>query len=364
MRPLRVMRAMIAFVARLRLWTALAAAFAFNLRPFGLSMKTWCAPGFNCHGCPAASTACPIGVLAFSSAVRAWPAAAIGWLLVIGAAVGRLMCGYACPVGLAQECMHRVPGPKLRAPRWLRYGKYLVLALLVAVLPFALGFHVEGLLVLDKPRVDKAAEGLSVVVPVRNPTTEPVRGVDLVATWRGADGTELEAIPQRLDLTVPPGGRMDLPAFTVPNRLEEGELLVTSPQASVRQEPPLYAYVCSVCPVGTAEASIPNGTWTGAWLARTWPRLVILTGVLVACWLVSRFFCRALCPLGACYALTTPFALFRMKLDTAKCVDCGACTKACPVELDVPREIGGPECIACGDCTKACPGQGLTRGIR
>ena len=48
-------------------------------------------------------------------------------------------------------------------------------------------------------------------------------------------------------------------------------------------------------------------------------------------------------------------------IDASKCTDCGACRTVCPAELDVPKEVGGPECIACGDCIGACPQQGIKR---
>jgi ferredoxin len=59
---------------------------------------------------------------------------------------------------------------------------------------------------------------------------------------------------------------------------------------------------------------------------------------------------RSFCPLGAIYALTSWAALARVRLKPGACVQCGACSRVCPIDLDVPREVGGPECIACGDC--------------
>ena len=71
--------------------------------------------------------------------------------------------------------------------------------------------------------------------------------------------------------------------------------------------------------------------------------------------------CRGFCPLGAFYGLTARFAITRMGIDHSTCIDCGACNRVCPAELDVPREVGGPECIACGDCMAACSQNGIHR---
>ena len=40
-------------------------------------------------------------------------------LLAIGLASNKIVCGWACPLGLLQDLLHRVPLPKWRAPFWL-----------------------------------------------------------------------------------------------------------------------------------------------------------------------------------------------------------------------------------------------------
>jgi polyferredoxin len=114
-----------------------------------------------------------------------------------------------------------------------------------------------------------------------------------------------------------------------------------------------------LCPAGTLEGGIPLMVLNGSLraLAGTlfrWKVLVLLT-VVIACLLIHRFFCRYLCPLGAIYSLFNRFALCRMKLDRTKCVSCGRCESACPMAVDVTRDINGPECIRCGKCAAVCP---------
>jgi polyferredoxin len=49
----------------------------------------------------------------------------------------------------------------------------------------------------------------------------------------------------------------------------------------------------------------------------------------------------------------------RLKADSAKCVNCGKCTKVCPMSLDVAKMVKGnqmqnSECILCATCIDSC----------
>lgn len=49
-----------------------------------------------------------------------------------------------------------------------------------------------------------------------------------------------------------------------------------------------------------------------------------------------------------------------VEIDAEKCIDCGACTGACPTDaltLDSDKKLAVKEekCILCGNCLKACP---------
>lgn len=78
--------------------------------------------------------------------------------------------------------------------------------------------------------------------------------------------------------------------------------------------------------------------------------LIVLAGAVV----ISRLWCRAICPLGAFYALSARFAPLRRTID--ECSKCGKCKSACrtgAIKDDLDYVQG--ECILCMDCVYTCP---------
>lgn len=114
-----------------------------------------------------------------------------------------------------------------------------------------------------------------------------------------------------------------------------------------------------VCPVGTLEGGIPlvllNNAMRGAagFLFR-W-KLVILIITLLSSIIIYRPFCRYVCPLGAVYGLFNKISLYRIKIDSEKCVGCAACQKACKLDIPVWKNPDSRDCIRCGECKAACP---------
>ncbi|MCI8697556.1 MAG: 4Fe-4S binding protein [Oscillospiraceae bacterium] len=102
-------------------------------------LKYACVPGLNCYSCPGAIASCPIGALQALLNQRGFqvPFAALGVFFLFGSLLGRFVCGWLCPFGLAQDLLHKIPvfHKKKRLPfhHILKYGKYLVLILLVCV---------------------------------------------------------------------------------------------------------------------------------------------------------------------------------------------------------------------------------------
>jgi polyferredoxin len=72
---------------------------------------------------------------------------------------------------------------------------------------------------------------------------------------------------------------------------------------------------------------------------------------------VKHFWCRYLCPYGALLGLFSWASPQKVVRDPSACIDCRACTRACPVEIAVHGKaaVTTPECTGCLSCVAACP---------
>lgn len=119
----------------------------------------------------------------------------------------------------------------------------------------------------------------------------------------------------------------------------------------------------AICPAGTLTAGLPlvamNDSLREAvgWLF-AWKNLVLVVLVVLSVFL-WRPFCRYLCPLGAVYGLFNPIAFRRFRVEEEKCTSCGACQKACKLDIPVWKAPNSPDCVRCGECQRACPHDAL-----
>ena len=107
-------------------------------------LKRLCHPGLNCYSCPGALLSCPIGALQAVIGSRAFSLSLylFGFLLLVGATLGRFVCGFLCPFGFIQELIHKIPFPikrkRFKGDWPLRRLKYVVLLVFVILLPMFL----------------------------------------------------------------------------------------------------------------------------------------------------------------------------------------------------------------------------------
>jgi len=82
---------------------------------------------------------------------------------------------------------------------------------------------------------------------------------------------------------------------------------------------------------------------------------VLFLALLLLNLVVPRFFCRALCPLGALLGLFSRFALFRIHRDAGTCTGCNLCSKGCEGAAEPESRVRLSECMVCMNCVEDCP---------
>ena len=81
-----------------------------------------------------------------------------------------------------------------------------------------------------------------------------------------------------------------------------------------------------------------------------------------------RAFCRNLCPWGVLLGAMNKVSALKVRR-TGDCAMCGACSAACPMDIDVSREIntrfhvGALSCTNCLQCVASCPTNALTLSL-
>jgi len=116
-------------------------AVIFNKHIYRGPMKGVCLPFLYCHSCPTAGFACPLGAMQNYAALHQFPFLLVGHLAIIGLLVGRMVCGWVCPVGLVQELMYKIKSVKLPNPKGFSILPYITLILLVVILPYLTTEH-------------------------------------------------------------------------------------------------------------------------------------------------------------------------------------------------------------------------------
>lgn len=87
--------------------------------------------------------------------------------------------------------------------------------------------------------------------------------------------------------------------------------------------------------------------------------LVILGLTLVLSLFIERPFCKYACPFGAFQGIFNLFRIFTVKRNLKTCINCKACDRACPMNIEVSAKtsVRDHQCISCLECTSdtACP---------
>lgn len=225
-------------------------------------------------------------------------------VLVLTFALGRVFCGWICPLGTAIDGGRRLLAPKadlanteadLRRWRRVKYG--LLVATAFAAL---LGANLAGLF---SPIAILTRVFTALVFPL---IALLVSAASDFAVWTGREGF-------------------------------------------IRATDSLYAQ--------TATFTGPSTTTQGLAI------LALFGGILILERWTHRFWCRHVCPLGALLGWVSSFRLLRRRIGSA-CDTCKVCRQKCKMgAVGDDLATNASECIVCGDCLKVCPVGALEYGF-
>lgn len=83
----------------------------------------------------------------------------------------------------------------------------------------------------------------------------------------------------------------------------------------------------------------------------------------------NRAFCKYVCPVAVPLKITSRFSLMKVKGDATACNSCDACTKMCPMDIDIPQYVHdgqrvlSTECTLCQTCISTCAKNALSIGF-
>ena len=84
--------------------------------------------------------------------------------------------------------------------------------------------------------------------------------------------------------------------------------------------------------------------------------LVTIGIIGLLAWIGGRRYCNSFCPVGTLLGEVSRASLFKIQIDTSKCIDCGLCGRKCKGEcIDTANHrVDATRCVVCFDCIDAC----------
>ena len=251
------------------------------------------------------------------------------WGLVIIAItmmVGRVWCNWMCPFGILHHFFGWI-GNRRNTKQMIEVNRYRKI--------YALKYYILAVMIamaslwIIPTTIDAPGQIWQAYRGAELPQTGVSRLVAAVATGISRSAEEHKRFNSSLQI-----GLLDPIALTVRSMTTSVLPTVHKATESVYTEPREY--------------------WQ-AWIVG-----LIFIGFLVANWWIPRFFCRAICPLGALLGIFSRLAIWRIDRDPVRCTDCDLCLKSCEGASDPQGDLRKSECFVCLNCIEDCPHDALT----
>jgi polyferredoxin len=130
----------------------------------------------------------------------------------------------------------------------------------------------------------------------------------------------------------------------------------------------LDSVFCKFCPSGSLFAALPfhllypSYSEFGLFF---YIHMFTLALTIILALLISRFWCRYLCPLGAITGAFNKVGMLTIHRDEGKCRKCSTCLDVCMMGITKIEDIGtSTDCILCGRCVEECPEKALSFKIK
>jgi len=97
-----------------------------------------------------------------------------------------------------------------------------------------------------------------------------------------------------------------------------------------------------------------------------WTIPATIVAALVLSFVMYRPFCQLICPFGFLSWFAERLSLTRVRVDHAKCTQCGACVRACPTTATqglVDGKVFSADCFSCARCLNVCPEDAIGYGL-
>ena len=247
-------------------------------------------------------------------------------VVVVSLLLGRVFCGWVCPMGTCIDLCERVfrirgRRPSL-APAWRRVKFYLLVALLLTMALPAV-YHTDYELGLPR------TVGLSAVYLV-----DPIALLTRTFALAG------------------------LPAAHWLAGVANDSATAVAYSDFASRHPTLLR---ALAPVQLGFGMVSRPPYLRAQFRFATLSFAIFAGIVALGSLARRFWCRNLCPLGALLGFLGKASPLRLAV-SEKCTRCMRCVNECKVGAisEDPHHYSGPECIGCYSCIAVCPERAIS----